>query len=63
MKFFILSKDRVTKLCNEAKEKEDENFSSISVHRSMSELKAITSNKDKIKSQDLVCDSVSIIFH
>jgi hypothetical protein len=59
MKFFIFGKDRVIKLCSEAKEKEDEKFSSESVYRSMNELKAITSSKDKIKSQDFVYDSVS----
>jgi hypothetical protein len=59
MKFFILGKDRVIKLCSEAKEKEDEKFSSESIYRSMNELKAITSSKDKIKSQDFVYDSVS----
>jgi hypothetical protein len=61
MKLFILGKDKVTKLCSEAKEKEDEKFSCESIYRNMIEMKDITPNKDKIKSQEFVSDRVSTV--
>lgn len=61
MKFFIIGKEKVSKTCSDSKEKEDKKFSGESIHRSMNEMKAISSNKDKTKSQDFVYDSVSIV--
>ncbi|PSN39178.1 hypothetical protein C0J52_14051 [Blattella germanica] len=62
MKFFILGKDRVSKLCaeNAQKEKEDDTFSSDLISKSMKELKSITSKDTKLKTADFVYDSVSI---
>jgi hypothetical protein len=61
MKFFILGKEKVSKIFSDSKEKKDDKFSGESIHRSMKEMKAISSNKDKTKSQDLVYDKVSIV--
>jgi len=59
MKFFILGKDRLTKMCSDNKEKE--NTESESIHRSCDELKTLTSSKNKFKSQGYVYDSVSMV--
>ena len=61
MKFFILGKDRLTKLCSDNKEKENRALLSESIHRSCDELKTLTSSKNKFKSQGYVYDSVSIV--
>jgi hypothetical protein len=62
MKFFILGKEKLGKLCNDAKEKENRELVSESIHRSCDELKTLSSGKNKFKSQGCVYDSVSIVF-
>jgi len=61
MKFFILGKDRLTKMCSDNKEKENRELLSESIHRSCDELKTLTSSKNKFKSQGYVYDSVSMV--
>jgi hypothetical protein len=61
MKFFIVGKERVAKICSDSKEKEDEKFAGDSIHRSMNEMRAVSSKTDKTKAQDYVYDSVSIV--
>ncbi|KAJ4449055.1 hypothetical protein ANN_00450, partial [Periplaneta americana] len=56
MKFFILGKERLVR-SYEGKGNEDENFSSESIHKSMDEMKAISSSKEKLKSPKFVYDS------
>ncbi|XP_069672695.1 general transcription factor 3C polypeptide 1 [Periplaneta americana] len=56
MKFFILGKERLVR-SYEGKANEDENFSSESIHKSMDEMKAISSSKEKLKSPKFVYDS------
>ncbi|PNF33520.1 hypothetical protein B7P43_G17638, partial [Cryptotermes secundus] len=56
MKLFIIAKEKASKTSSDSKEKEDEKFSGESIHRSMNEMKAISSNKDKTKSLDFVYD-------
>lgn len=61
MKLFIIAKDKASRTSSDSKEKEDEKFSGESIHRSMNEMKAISSSKDKTKSLDFVYDKVSIV--
>lgn len=61
MKFFILGKDRLTKMCSDNKEKENRELLNESIHRSCDELKTLTSSKNKFKSQGYVYDSVSMM--
>ncbi|GFG28372.1 hypothetical protein Cfor_01748 [Coptotermes formosanus] len=57
MKFFILGKDRLAKLCSDTKEKENRDVLSESMHRSCDGLKTLPSSKNKFKTQGYAYDS------
>jgi hypothetical protein len=61
MKFFILGKEKLNKPCSDNKEKENRDLLSESIYRSCDELKTLTSNKNKLKSQGYIYDSVSMV--
>jgi hypothetical protein len=63
MKFFILGKDRLAKLCSDTKEKENRDVLSESMHRSCDGLKTLPSSKNKFKTQGYAYDSVSIVVY